>query len=553
MQALKSIRPSNLVILFASPFLVYLFFVSSDYLRSLRAILGIEDNALQQFVAYFVLLAVLVLGLVAPVLRHLGKLETDPWRLRGWVAALLCLAVAVYAALSLDMSAFVNSVVSNSVDPFTSTLIVPAKTPRQLTPEALTYSMDFLRSCIKIYIVAAAALTALAYFASKRASGRRLASAAFLLLAVINGGGALYLLLFAYVGFAAGLAVTLRAGIFGYVGAAILGLIWTGLRMLKPKRWTFVGLAALSVVLLAGSAYLFSQPTDTFVLVGTLEKQMAIVKGTPEGLVDAVKSGSYEGGSGQRIQTRSAVDVNEALELMKAGDKVSSTFIPESQAPADLPVIWRVTFLPDKYKLPGVALGIVGIFVTILIFGGLLHGRHPMAIAADFFIDIARGIPMLVIILYVGFPLASTLKDSTGGYIDLPNLTRGIVALSIGYSAYMAEIFRAGIEAVPRGQVEAARSLGLKNWQVARLIVLPQALRVIIPPLGNEFIAILKDTSLLTLISVRDVLQRMREFQSAYFLVFPPFNTVAIVYVFLTLSAASALQWIERRYSVKAH
>ena len=199
------------------------------------------------------------------------------------------------------------------------------------------------------------------------------------------------------------------------------------------------------------------------------------------------------------------------------------------------------------------ALGIVGVFVTILIFGGLLHGRHPMAIAADFFIDIARGIPMLVIILYVGFPLASTLKDSTGGYIDLPNLTRGIVALSIGYSAYMAEIFRAGIEAVPRGQIEAARSLGLKNWQVARLIVLPQALRVIIPPLGNEFIAILKDTSLLTLLSVRDVLQRMREFQSAYFLVFPPFNTVAIVYVFLTLSAASALQWIERRYSVKAH
>ncbi len=552
MHALKSIRPSNLVILFASPFLVYLFFVSSDYLRSLRSILGIEDNALQQCITYFVLLAVLLLGLVAPLLRYFGRLDADPWRLRGWAAALLCLAVALYAAFWLDMSAFVNSVVSNSVDPFTSTLVVPAKTPRQLTPEAMAYCLNFLRTGIMIYAAAAAALTALAYFAGSWA-GRSLASAAFLALALINGLGALYLLLFAYVGFAAGLAVTLRAGIFGYIGAAILGLIWTGLRMLKPKRWTFVGLAALSAVLIAGSAYLFSQPSDTFVLVGTLEKQLAIVKGTPEGLVDAVKSGTYEGGSGQRIQTRSAVNVDEALELIRAGDKVSSAFIPEALAPADLPVIWRVTFLPDKYKLPSVALGIVGVFVTILIFGGLLHGRHPMAIAADFFIDIARGIPMLVIILYVGFPLASTLKDSTGGYIDLPNLTRGIVALSIGYSAYMAEIFRAGIEAVPRGQIEAARSLGLKNWQVARLIVLPQALRVIIPPLGNEFIAILKDTSLLTLLSVRDVLQRMREFQSAYFLVFPPFNTVAIVYVVLTLSAASALQWIERRYSVKAH
>lgn len=238
MQALKSIRPSNLVILFASPFLVYLFFVSSDYLRSLRAILGIEDNALQQFITYFVLLAILVLGLAAPVLRYLDKLETDPWRLRGWAAALLCLLVAVYAAFWLDMSAFVNSVVSNSVDPFTSTLIVPAKTPRQLTPEALIYCLDFLRSCIKIYIAVAAALTALAYFAGRRAGGRSPASTAFLLLAIINGAGALYMLLFAYVGFAAGLAVTLRAGTFGYIGAAILGLIWTGLRMLKPKRWT---------------------------------------------------------------------------------------------------------------------------------------------------------------------------------------------------------------------------------------------------------------------------------------------------------------------------
>jgi polar amino acid transport system permease protein len=280
---------------------------------------------------------------------------------------------------------------------------------------------------------------------------------------------------------------------------------------------------------------------------------LAVVKGTPDGLVDEVQNGTYEGGSGKRVQTRSAVNVDEALELMKAGDKVSSAFIPEARAPSDAPVIWRVTFLPDRYKLPGVALSIVGVFIAILIFGGLLHGRHPMAISAEFFIDIARGIPMLVIILYVGFPLAGTLKDATSGSIDLPNLTRGIIALSIGYSAYMAEIFRAGIEAVPRGQIEAARSLGLKNWQVARLIVLPQALRVIIPPLGNEFIAILKDTSLLSLLSVRDVLQRMREFQSAYFLVFPPYNTVAIVYIVLTLSAASALQWIERRYSVKAH
>jgi polar amino acid transport system permease protein len=123
--------------------------------------------------------------------------------------------------------------------------------------------------------------------------------------------------------------------------------------------------------------------------------------------------------------------------------------------------MWRVTFLPEQYKLPGLGLGIIGLILAIVTFGGAVHFRHPLAVAAEFYVDTIRGIPILVIILYVGFPLSGTLKDMTDGGIDLPNLVRGIIALAIGYSA-MAEIFRAGIEAVPKGQVEAARSLGLK-------------------------------------------------------------------------------------------
>jgi polar amino acid transport system permease protein len=216
-------------------------------------------------------------------------------------------------------------------------------------------------------------------------------------------------------------------------------------------------------------------------------------------------------------------------------------------------VLWRVTFLPDDDKLPALAFGIVGLLLAIVTFGGALHNRHPMAIAAEFYVDTLRGIPMLVVILYVGFPLSGTLKDVTDGGIDLSNMTRGIIALALGYSAYMAEIFRAGIEAVPRGQIEAARSLGLKGWQVARFVILPQAFRVILPPLGNELIAILKDTALLSIISVRDVTQRMREFQSDSFLTYPPYNSLAIFYVLLTLSVASLLKWNERRYSVQTH
>jgi polar amino acid transport system permease protein len=126
-------------------------------------------------------------------------------------------------------------------------------------------------------------------------------------------------------------------------------------------------------------------------------------------------------------------------------------------------------------------------------------------------------------------------------------LTRGVVGISLGYAAYMAEIFRAGIEAIPKGQTEASRSLGLSGWQTARFIVLPQALRIVIPPLGNEFIAMLKDTSLLSVISVRDITQRTREFSASTFQVFSPFNTVAILYIALTLAASSMVKWLERR------
>jgi len=253
------------------------------------------------------------------------------------------------------------------------------------------------------------------------------------------------------------------------------------------------------------------------------------------------------------MRTRASATVEEAVGELVAGERVSAALIPESAAPADTPVIWRITILPDRFRLPAIGFLVIGIFLAILTFGGFVHGRHPLSVAAEFYVDTVRGIPMLVIILYVGFPLSGAVKSATAGGIDLPTLTRGIIALSIGYSAYMAEIFRAGINAVPRGQIEAARSLGLKNWHVARLVVLPQALRVIIPPLGNELIAILKDTSLLSALSVRDVTQLMREFYSSSFLTFPPYNTLAIFYVFLTLAVASMLKWVERRYRVGVH
>ena len=124
-------------------------------------------------------------------------------------------------------------------------------------------------------------------------------------------------------------------------------------------------------------------------------------------------------------------------------------------------------------------------------------------------------------------------------------MTRGIIAIAIGYSAYMAEIFRAGIEAVPKGQIEAARSLGIKEWYIARFIIIPQAIAIVLPALGNEFIAMLKDTSLVSILSVRDLTQRMREFQAQSFLAFEPFNSAALIYVLLTMLAASGIKSLD--------
>jgi polar amino acid transport system permease protein len=152
----------------------------------------------------------------------------------------------------------------------------------------------------------------------------------------------------------------------------------------------------------------------------------------------------------------------------------------------------------------------------------------------------------LGVILYVGLPLAGALKSASAGYIDLQMMTRGVVAIAIGYSAYMAEIFRAGIEAIPKGQIEAARTLGLREFQVARLIIVPQAIAIVLPALGNEFIAMRKDTSLVSILSVRDLTQRMREFQAQSFLAFEPFNSAALIYVLLTLVAASGIKALDK-------
>ena len=181
---------------------------------------------------------------------------------------------------------------------------------------------------------------------------------------------------------------------------------------------------------------------------------------------------------------------------------------------------------------------------------------------STFYVEVVRGIPVLVLLFYVAFVGAPQLVAAWNGIFAapiaaglLPELTvrdfdmtwRAIVALMVSYSAYLAEIFRAGIEAVPRGQLEAAASLGLKRRQVYWLIILPQALRTVLPPLGNDFVAMIKDSALVSALGVQDITQLGKVYSASTFLFFETYNVVAFLYLVMTLSLSLVVRGLEQR------
>jgi ABC-type amino acid transport system permease subunit len=167
------------------------------------------------------------------------------------------------------------------------------------------------------------------------------------------------------------------------------------------------------------------------------------------------------------------------------------------------------------------------------------------------YVEVVRGVPMLVIILYMGFAVTPALRTASAGWfmgaIDLRGLPAAVIGLSFGYGAYLAEVYRAGIESIPKGQMEAARSLGMSYFQAMRYVILPQAIRVVLPPLGNDFIAMLKDTSLISVIALPEVLQQGRLWISRNFRAFEGFNSVAMLYLVMTLLLSLLVRFIERR------
>ncbi len=207
---------------------------------------------------------------------------------------------------------------------------------------------------------------------------------------------------------------------------------------------------------------------------------------------------------------------------------------------------------------------------------GLARVSRPrwMREIASFYVEIVRGVPMLVILYYIAFVGAPGLVDvinaagralqmlglsfladplATLSLRDLNFTVRCIIALTIGYSAFISEIFRAGIESIERGQVEAARSLGMSAWQTMRYIILPQAVRRVLPPLGNDFIAMLKDSSLVSVFGVQDITLLGKVYSASTFRFFETYNVTAYLYLIMTIGLALLVRYLEKRTPASGH
>ena len=207
-------------------------------------------------------------------------------------------------------------------------------------------------------------------------------------------------------------------------------------------------------------------------------------------------------------------------------------------------------------------------FVFILIVG-LIGGLGRLAKnwlihgIASLYVEIIRGIPLLVQLLFLYFAFPQVLDSAGAWLLKLSPSLQGagqylvdvkpdpfvmaVAGLTICYGAYMSEIYRAGIQSISKGQMEAARSLCMSYFQAMRYVILPQAVRVILPPVGNEFVALLKDSSLVSVVAVSDMTRRGREFMSSSFMSLETWTMVALLYLVMTLFASRVVAYIERK------
>lgn len=208
------------------------------------------------------------------------------------------------------------------------------------------------------------------------------------------------------------------------------------------------------------------------------------------------------------------------------------------------PYLNILKFIPDGIF---VTFEVTVLSISLAIVIGLLTGLGRISrnrlinLVASLYVEVVRGIPLLVQLFYIYYAL--------GRLVRVPDIIAAVIAMSFCYGAYMGEVFRAGIKSIDHGQTEAALSLGFNHRQTMTYVILPQAWRTILPPVGNEFIALLKDTSLVSILAVADILRRGREYASESFNYFETYTMIALIYLIITLVLSKLISIMEYRLS----
>jgi polar amino acid transport system permease protein len=239
--------------------------------------------------------------------------------------------------------------------------------------------------------------------------------------------------------------------------------------------------------------------------------------------------------------------------LIIGGMIVAILFSPEYQE-----AFGRIFPWPVSYS-QGIALTIyltIGSFVVAIVVGlflGLARtSKNTFARnASALYIEFVRGIPMIVFIFTVSLVLAPDFADLVNmDSRSISQVYRVGAALALFYAAFIAEVFRAGIQSVPNTQREAAKALGLTERQIMRKVVLPQAVRNMLPALGNDLISLMKDTSLVSVMAVREVTQLARLYSGSTFRFRESFFILVVLYVVLTLALSLLLRWYEGKLAI---
>jgi polar amino acid transport system permease protein len=206
----------------------------------------------------------------------------------------------------------------------------------------------------------------------------------------------------------------------------------------------------------------------------------------------------------------------------------------------------------------GLLVGLARVSSNVLIFN-----------LASFYVEVVRGVPILVLLMYISFvgvPGMVAAINAVGGLLspllgdenflmalgtrNIDFTLRVVIGLAVAYGAFEAEIFRAGIQSIEKGQMEAARAMGMNYFQAMRHVILPQAVRRVLPALGNDFIAMVKDSSLVSVLGVRDMTQLTKLYAASTFLYFQAYSMLAFMYLVITILLTRVVRWIEGRLSV---